>query len=495
MHDVEVTKRCLQSVMSNSPMSDVELLLTDNGSTDGVGELLKAQEGPNVRVIRNEKNLGFSRPHTTAFERSSGDYFVMLNNDTVVPKGWLDQLRFPFTVHPKAALSAPRGGCFTLDENLQGFGGNRIDYLEAACLMAKSDIIRKNGLFSPYLFFAYGEDSDLSLRLRQRGYSIHHVDLKIEHLRGHTAKIVPLIPVIKEVNHQALRPRWMHYLAAGKMDYPIIVRREGAIGDVILTTPIVKALKETYPLSPIFVETKVPEVYRNNPWIVGAGPNPTVNQARIINLNMAYENLTMTHYLTAYQRAAWLEDDVEKRCYLFPGPKEQTVANARIPDSGWIAVHVGPSSWKGRNWRKERFEECCKALMDRGYKVVLIGSSDQEISTCTMNLCGSTTILELAAILARCAATVTIDSAPLHVAQAMGCPVVGLFGVSLPEFVVTQGSRSISVVADASKCDSVGIRHKIPGKTYFEVPDSLMDSIQVEEVLDAVERILEPVSV
>ena len=489
MKDPEVTNRCLQSVYSNSPMADVELILTDNGSSDGIKALFESQDRPNVQVIRNEKNLGFSKPHSTAFDRAQGEFFVMLNNDTVVPKDWLKTLEAPLK-SPKAALSAPRGGCCTLDENMHGIAGTRIDYVEGACLMGRSEILRRHGLFSDYLYFAYGEDSDLSLRLRKLGYTIHHVDMKLEHIRGHTAKSVPNIPVIQEANHQALRPRWMHYLAAGKMDYPIIVRREGAIGDVILTTPIIKALKESHPLNPIHVETKVPDVYKNNPWIASVSTQCPVGRARIINLNMAYENYPMTHIVKSFERAAWLEEPVEKRCYLFPSDQDKQTAASRLNDTGWIAIHPGPTSWNGKNWPVERFQVVADKLMELGYKVVCVGGSATHPINCDLNLSGATTILELAAVLERCVALVTLDSSPLHIAQAMGCPMVGLFGATLPEFILTDG-RAIGVMADASKAPCAGQRHKVVGKTHVDCDATCMLTISIEEVMDAIERILE----
>lgn len=492
--DPEITRKCIDSVLRYS--QDFELILTDNGSTDGVTQLFVklAAEHPNIRVVRNEKNLGFSRPHAHALELSTGKWFVLLNNDAVVPPMWLHHLEYPLLEHPSGVISGPRGGCTALDGHFQGNFGN-LDYIEGACMMVKADVVKKHGLFAPHLFFAYSEDADLCLRMRRLGYTLHQADFVLEHTRGHTSRKMKIIPAIKEQNHYASYPRWQFYLNSRRMDYPIVVRRKGAIGDVILTTAVIRALKQIHPLNPIHVETEVPSVFAGNPDVVEAAKEIRVDKPRLVNLNMAYENMPMTHYLTAYQRAAWIEDDIEKKCYLFPNEVQMRVAAVRIPDNKWIAIHVGPSGWKGRNWPADRFNELAKILMFRGYNIVLVGTQNCGVHHFHQDLCGKTGILDLAAILSKCLLTITIDSAPLHIAQAMRCPVVGLFGVSLPQFVITDGSPSICLVADQSKFDCVGIRHRVAGKTSFECPDEMMATIGVEEVLDAVERILEPVFV
>lgn len=491
--DPIITKKCVDSILRHS--QDFELLLTDNGSTDGVTQLFVelSAEHPNVRVIRNERNMGFSRPHAKALELSVGKFFVLLNNDAVVPPMWLHHLELPLLENPSGVISGPRGGCTFLDGHFVGHMGS-LDYIEGACMMVKADVVKKHGLFAPHLFFAYSEDADLCLRMRQLGYTIHEANFVLEHTRGHTSRKMKIIPAIKEQNHYASYPRWQFYLNSRRMDYPIVVRRKGAIGDVILTTAVIRELKKRHPLSPIHVETGVPEVFKGNPDVASAAPVIHETKPRLVNLNMAYENQPMTHYLTAYQRAAWIEDDIEKKLRLYPSEVQMRVATVRIPDNKWIAIHVGPSSWKGRNWSAERFNELAKILMMKGYNVVLVGHSNCGVTYFHQDLCGKTGILDLAAILSKCLVTITIDSGPLHVAQAMRCPVVGLFGVSLPEFVITDGSPSINLIADQKQFDCVGIRHRVPGQVSFECPDGMMDTISVESVVNATEELINKVT-
>src|SRR5581483_8040473 len=89
------TRQCLQSVLAHT-RAPYELILVDNGSSDGTAAYLaevEARSGPaRVAVIRNETNRGFAAGCNQGLAAARGDYLVLLNNDTVVTAGWLDGL-------------------------------------------------------------------------------------------------------------------------------------------------------------------------------------------------------------------------------------------------------------------------------------------------------------------------------------------------------------------------------------------------------------------
>jgi GT2 family glycosyltransferase len=88
----ELTRACIESVLAHSMHPNLEVVVVDNGSKDGSAEMLEELRDPRLRVLLNEANLGFAAATNQALEMATGAYLVLLNNDTVVPRGWLPRL-------------------------------------------------------------------------------------------------------------------------------------------------------------------------------------------------------------------------------------------------------------------------------------------------------------------------------------------------------------------------------------------------------------------
>jgi GT2 family glycosyltransferase len=100
-------RACLESLLDQSQGMKVEVIVVDNGSTDGAAEMVE-QEFPDVFLYRNSANLGFARANNQAARRSQGRYLLFLNNDTVVPAGTLKRLVDYAEAHPEVGLIGPR---------------------------------------------------------------------------------------------------------------------------------------------------------------------------------------------------------------------------------------------------------------------------------------------------------------------------------------------------------------------------------------------------
>lgn len=87
---LEYTKQCIDSVLRNTVNDSYELIIVNNGSTDGTTEYLNdiKNKEDNIKVIHNESNLGFSKGMNIGMKNTNGEYLILLNNDTIVGEGW-----------------------------------------------------------------------------------------------------------------------------------------------------------------------------------------------------------------------------------------------------------------------------------------------------------------------------------------------------------------------------------------------------------------------
>jgi GT2 family glycosyltransferase/glycosyltransferase involved in cell wall biosynthesis len=96
-NNLDLTKDCLDSLVRWSDYPNLELIIVDNASSDGSPDYLRQFESqhPQVKVLLNSENLGFAAGNNVGLKAATGDYLVMLNNDTIVTPGWaLTLLRY-----------------------------------------------------------------------------------------------------------------------------------------------------------------------------------------------------------------------------------------------------------------------------------------------------------------------------------------------------------------------------------------------------------------
>jgi len=170
-----------------------EVIVVDNASGDGSAEHVAARH-PQVRLIRNEANLGFGAGNNRGAEWARGEYLAFLNPDTVVEPGWLEALIAALEQDPKAGLATAlvllmdrpdRVNTCGNDMHMtgltlcRGMGAHRggfsktvgVGAVSGAAFAVRRDLFETLGGFDES-FFLYMEDSDLSLRARLAGYHL-----------------------------------------------------------------------------------------------------------------------------------------------------------------------------------------------------------------------------------------------------------------------------------------------------------------------------------
>lgn len=100
-------RRCLASLTPKRQGIRLEVIVVDNASRDGAPDMVE-REFPRVRLVRNERNLGFARACNQAAYRARGKYLFFLNNDTIVPRNALARLVSFARANPEVGLLGPR---------------------------------------------------------------------------------------------------------------------------------------------------------------------------------------------------------------------------------------------------------------------------------------------------------------------------------------------------------------------------------------------------
>jgi GT2 family glycosyltransferase len=100
------TRQCLERIGRDKPAADFEVVIVDNGSTDGTARFFTEHSsfGFPLRYHRNETNLGFSRANNIGARGSSARYLLFLNNDTIVRPGWLDAMVDIIDADPRVGI-------------------------------------------------------------------------------------------------------------------------------------------------------------------------------------------------------------------------------------------------------------------------------------------------------------------------------------------------------------------------------------------------------
>ena len=181
----EATKPFLNSLYKSfSGGGQFELIIVDNGSTDGTVEYLKNLEKQknNVEIIYNSENLGYSKGCNQGAKIAQYDYIAFLNNDILLSDGWADNLIEIFEKESDAGLVSAyqiEGSEYKewiypkiMNKLLKK---RRCDYSVSinphfSCVITKKDIFNKIGGFDENFTPAYFEDNDLSWRYIFAGY-------------------------------------------------------------------------------------------------------------------------------------------------------------------------------------------------------------------------------------------------------------------------------------------------------------------------------------
>jgi ADP-heptose:LPS heptosyltransferase len=153
-------------------------------------------------------------------------------------------------------------------------------------------------------------------------------------------------------------------------------------------------------------------------------------------------------------------------------------------------IHPGPTTWPGKNWPYERWEEITKWLRQRGFFSIAIGSRDTPGVGCDDSIAGCSTPQQLYDLCGVSSLMVGLDSMPSHIASAAETPSVILFGATEPKDIMRKAPHLIAVQASQKDADCVGA-HGRRKQAVTEMPcrGDCMKAISAEMVQTAIEKL------
>jgi GT2 family glycosyltransferase len=216
----ESLRRCLHSVHAFPPPRKLETIVVDNASGDGSAEMVR-RLFPQVKVLQNRDNRGFSSGFNRGIRNSSGSVLLALNPDIILSPGCVDTLAEFLDRHPDAGICGPKLlnpdgslqlSCRAFPTLLNVFFGRRsiwnrlfprnrmsrsflkadldysvvqeVDWLVGACMMIRRRVAESVGLFDED-YFLYVEDTDYCYRAREKGFRVFYVpSASATHERG-----------------------------------------------------------------------------------------------------------------------------------------------------------------------------------------------------------------------------------------------------------------------------------------------------------------------
>jgi len=215
----ELLKKCLESVFASNTSYGHEVLVSDSNSQDGSVEMVRS-EFPQVKLLDNQKNLGFSKGNNVAIKQAVGRYILLLNADTTVrpdtfdlsikymdahsevgamgakvllPNGQLDKAarrRFP---NPANSFLRLFGLKKFSDYNISTPMDQEVevDAIMGAYFFVRKSVVDQVGMLDEE-FFMYGEDLDWCWRIKSAGHKImYYPKAEITHYKYGASKSIP----------------------------------------------------------------------------------------------------------------------------------------------------------------------------------------------------------------------------------------------------------------------------------------------------------------
>ena len=196
----KLTSECIESIKKSDTAASYEIIVVDNGSTDGSIEVL--DKFKDIKFIKNKENLGYSNANNVGIKNASGKYVLLLNSDTIVRKGSLDKLLNFARSKKDAGVVGARllNDNGTIQKSVSNFptvwraikeywlgekGSSglfapkanspiKVDSVVGAAFLITPEALKKVGLLNEK-YFMYFEDLDYCRKVKKAGLAVYYL--------------------------------------------------------------------------------------------------------------------------------------------------------------------------------------------------------------------------------------------------------------------------------------------------------------------------------
>jgi ADP-heptose:LPS heptosyltransferase len=246
--------------------------------------------------------------------------------------------------------------------------------------------------------------------------------------------------------------------------HQILVRRRAALGDVIMSTGVVRELKKRYTCE-IDVATEFLNVYDNNPYVraiyhTSAMPDPSTYDL-YINLDDSYENNPLNHYLDSYFYRAFGTSTVDNQePELFTSELDIDLVNQFFEDNEvdeYIVVHIRQWYWQLKNMSWDTWYKIFEFLFNvrTDFKIVCVGTAQDGYVAHPLfvDARDKLSVQQQKLLMDHARCFVGIDSGPYHIASASATTMISLHTHLLPDRILPRHKNAIPIL---SNVDCVG---------------------------------------
>lgn len=549
---ISLNEICIKSIRQFH--KDSEIILVSDGDPHNIHtKLNRLVDKYNIKLLKSYWNNYFAHSVNRGIDAANSDVVILTNNDIIITENIENEIQKIMESDP--LIGAVGFLLYYPDKRIQHGGMKRLKHTKlmghhdhgaqindaqmafrsrysigctGALLALRKTMTDEIGVLRTVYKLA-NEDVEMCLRIWHTGWRIYYTaNVSAIHAEGFTRGRTPQqkqergfwkaeeesiaqfhkdilmydVEAIDQEVHELNGDKYISMDYVSEKRFGII--RKNALGDCICTTGIIEKLAKDNPGCKIFIATKNPYPFENNPNVSGIIEDKKYisNHADdIIDLDLVYEKEPNKPMHKAYADHVFGEknyNDFEVQPILYSNPDDRLNFLMKIKKekafigSNYVVLHIGGNTWKERFIELDIWSDVIKYLLNEKYTVVVVGKkgdfcipfSDKKL----FNLIDKLTLSDIHQLIINAKLFIGIDSGILHIAQCTNTKCIGIFTVADPKTRIHR-QHWTKIIEPQSECKYC-LTYKIkPPVTFMECMNKTCDcknSITASMIIDAV---------